>query len=230
MRKLVLAAVVALFVACAAHRAEAQPPYKPTDITVLKPDHVFWKQVDIIAMMNLAYPRVVVGIVRTECGQANAFYFSRKIYKDWGWKVPTIVLCSEVEKYPSAAVKFAAHEMAHAITDYYTDTIDEQDADELAALSMIRFGFSRELHTASVYYLMHEIQGHLVGDPHPPSAFRSWFLRCMQEGSEEDGSQECQELYRSTELKWEKRLSHEIVESEWITLDLEKVLKNPLTP
>lgn len=189
---------------------------------------VFADQVSVIWAMNMAYPMVNVEIVRSKCGERNAYYKGRK---HPGLKTPQIVLCTEMDEFPMTAVFFAAHEMAHAITDHYTDTVSESDADELAALAMIALGLETELFVASVYWLQKDRLGHIPGDDHLPAGYRAWYLACLQEGATEEGSDECKTLYRATDMKWARRLSVPIETPAEITVDdLLNLLKNPFQP
>lgn len=211
MKKLILGLALAFFLACSVPRmAEASPPDPvAAEIQVSTP---FVDQVALINKMNEAFPLVDIQIYHVKCGQENAFYWSRDLARQQHWPHARIVLCEEMDQYPDAALMFAAHEMGHAITDFYTDTLDEQDADELAALAMIAFGESDALYIGAFYYLQDRFLGHWAGDEHPGSGFRHWFMSCMAQGAEGVGPKECGELYRSTDLKWYTRLSAEIAE------------------
>lgn len=236
MRTLIFALLFCIVAACAASQASAdKPSWTPVprgEIAALQPTDPYWRQIELIAIMGASYP-VNVDIIRAECGQENSFYYGYDIYKDWGLKKPTIVLCKEMDKYPDTALLYAAHEMGHAITDLYTDTLSESDADELAALAMIGLGYNTELFVASVYFLRENFLGHVREDGHAPAGYRAWILRCLEEGSQDDGSEECKALYKSTDMKWYLRLAAPILEppgiNEWRTLDVEDLLKNPLS-
>jgi hypothetical protein len=222
MKKLILGLALAIFLACA---PPSMAQAAPQPVAELHISDVFVKQVELINQMNETFPLVDIQIVRTECKQENSFYWSRDLAKQQGWVKPRIELCSEMDKYPDAALMFAAHEMGHAISDFYTDTLDEQNADELGALAMIAFGHQKELLGSVQYYLSDDVQGHVPGDDHPSNGFRAWFLTCMEQGSEKNAQdQMCVAVYNGTSIKWFMRLTDSVEKLEPSIDDLIDIL------
>lgn len=159
---------------------------------------VFMAQEAMIDFMRTEYPTVRATVVWKPCGQQNSYYYLKPIRR--------IELCTEFEADPGAAVFVAAHEFAHAVTDQLTDTTDENDADEIAALSMIEGGYIDELYAAALWWAGRPRQNHRPGAEHPGSGFRSWELMCLAAGSETSGDYpHCEALYRGLQLKWYMR-------------------------
>ncbi len=156
---------------------------------------VYSAQKRIIREMNDLYPTVEVTVMWAPCGMVNAAYFP---------DYHAIVLCTELEQYPDAALGVAAHEMGHAITHQLTDTTDEQDADEVAALSMVHLGYQRELLALGLFFAGMPSE-HQAGDPHPGPGFRAWELMCIEAGSEGQPP-ECVLLFNGLKVRWEHRL------------------------
>lgn len=167
----------------------------------------FLKQKDIIEKMNRSYPAVEVDVRWEPCEMENSFYYYR------GPREGQIVLCTEMESAPSAAIFFAAHEMAHAIQHQLTDGSTEQDADELAALLMIKHGYTKELLDTAVWWKKQEHQGR-TGEEHPASGFRAWEIACIAVGSEAGAQGQCAALYLGLRVRWSHRL-HPL----WTTFD-----------
>ncbi len=163
---------------------------------------VFIRQRILINQMNVLYPSVDVTVVWAPCGQENALYFPES---------KTILLCTELEQIPDAALGVAAHEMAHAITHQLTGVSDEQDADEVAALAMIRLGYQDEVMALANWFLTFPEQGHERGDPHPGARFRAWEFACIESGSEGWPTQ-CVVLYFGLKVLWEHRLHEQQVD------------------
>lgn len=158
------------------------------------PSEVYQAQWDMIEIMREEYPEVEVEVRWIPCGMKNAFYLPSK---------QMVVLCTEMDPHPGAAVLFAAHEFAHAVTHQLIDVLDEGSADEIAAVSMVRAGKYQELLEAGLYWKRKATQGHLKGDDHPSAGYRAWFFTCM--GSV-DTNAECTLLYYALLTKWDKRL------------------------
>lgn len=159
---------------------------------------VYRAQADIIEKMNSLYPGVEVEVRWEPCDEENSYY------QPWDH---TIHLCTEMEAHPSAAVVFAAHEMGHAITTQLLSVGGEQEADELAALAMIKFDHRQELLDAALYYKEQADQDHIPGDPHPSNRFRAWEMACIEAGSEPDATGECRDLYQGLRVRWNARLA-----------------------
>lgn len=229
MKKLILGLALAIFLACAPpSMAQATPTIpEPAELHV---SDVFMRQVELINKMNAAFPDVDVQIYRKKCNQENSFYWSRELAQKQGWPKARIELCSEMDEHPDAALMFAAHEMGHAITDFYTDTLDEQNADELGALAMIAFGYQKELLGSVDYYLSQDVQGHEPGDDHPSNGFRAWFLRCLALGTDPKGPPACQALLHSEFFKWQRRLNDPVESEDMSVDDLLDILKDPFKP
>lgn len=155
---------------------------------------VYREQEKIIETMNGYFPEVEVTVVWRPCGHMNAYYASRS---------RLIILCTELGRNRSVALLFAAHEMGHAITHQLTSHVDEQAADELAAMAMIMGGYTKELLDSAIYFRLKKEQGHVKGDPHPSAGYRAWFFACM--GSW-DSNDDCRRLAEVTTLKWINRL------------------------
>lgn len=148
--------------------------------------------------MNAIYPSVDVSYSWRPCETENSYY------SPW---TQTITLCTEFSQDPGAAVFVAAHEMAHAVTDQLADVLDENAADEVAALAMIKLDKRDELLAGAMWFRVKPNQKHIPGDPHPGRGFRAWELMCLEDGSEKAGAVECKALYYGIKAKWEHRLS-----------------------
>jgi hypothetical protein len=227
MKKLILALAFAFAVSCTTPRDAVASSPEPVKMEV---SSVFVDQVELILDMQKAFPLVKVQIFHEKCGEENAYYWSREDAEAKGWVSPRIILCSEMDKYPSAALMFAAHEMGHAITDYYTSTSDEQAADEIGALAMLAFGHQKALLEAADYYLLDAEQRHVDGDGHPSNGFRHWFLRCMATGATGHGDAMCVDVFRGTYVKWFMRLNDEIITEDEIELDADDLMQILLDP
>jgi hypothetical protein len=156
----------------------------------------FLAQQAVVSAMEEMYPEVEVEIVWRPCGQVNAFYYPSD---------KRIVMCTETEKIPGAAVFFAAHEMGHAVAIQLLSTRDEAAADEIAALAMLELGMGKELLEAAIYFKKDGNQYHEDGDSHPSHGYRAWFLACM--GASMDGAPAaCVNLANTTRMKWWVRL------------------------
>ena len=185
--------VTALALACAPVAAEKPAAAKATK--------TFLAQKDIVEKMNALYPDVTVDVRWEPCGTLNSFYY---------FNAQKIILCTEFEAYPGAAVFVAAHEMAHAIQHQLTDVTSEQDADELAALAMVKFGYTDELLDAAMFWKQRSYQGR-TGEEHPAAGFRAWELACIAAGSE-GAPNMCVALYYGLVVRWSERLK-----SDWTT-------------
>jgi hypothetical protein len=154
-----------------------------------------WK---LIQAMEADFPKVTLSAItwRT-CDTENSWYYP-------AFKV--ILLCDDMSKHYDAALFFAAHEFGHAITWQTQGTIDEESADEIATVEMIKLGYADQLVGASVYWSDQKPLKGAPGDGHPSNYFRQWFLTCMVSGFEGlDGADHCVGLYNSTKKKWEIR-------------------------
>jgi hypothetical protein len=157
------------------------------------------RQMALINKIKGLFPKVEANVRWLPCGGENSAYspYSHTIY-----------LCTEfAEAHPGAAVAVAAHEMAHAVTDQLTDTTGEQDADELGALLLIKFGYQEELLDLAIFFAEKD-PAHEAGDEHPGPGYRAWELACIEDGSEKGGSDDCKLLYRGLLVRWEHRLAH----------------------
>lgn len=160
---------------------------------------VFLRQEAMIDFMREQYPTVDVDVAWMPCGQQNGFYWTKPVSK--------IRLCTEFASDPGAAMFVAAHEFAHAVTDHLTDTTDENDADEIAALSMIEAGYTLELGQAALWWARHKVQNHHDGAEHPGAGFRAYTLACLAVGSEFSGDYpDCEALYVGLRVQWWTRL------------------------
>jgi hypothetical protein len=160
------------------------------------PSDTYRAQRELVMKMNSLFPDVRVHVVWAPCGQENSFYFPEE---------QAILLCTEFEADPGMALFVAAHEMGHALTEQITSTASEQDADELAALAMVKFGYRTELMEAALWFRSRANQEHEGGDTHPGFGFRAWELSCIEAGSEGQ-SPECTALYRGLRVRWNARL------------------------
>lgn len=196
MRKLI--ALIAFYcVACACRPVEVtSPAATPATDTYIS-------QLRIINAMSADYPTVQWQVRWVPCGEENASY-TPSTY--------TIEICTEIESHPGAAILFAAHEMGHAVAYQMAGVSDENAADEVGALAMLRHGYGRELLDASRYYLALPIHPRMPFDPHPTPSFRAWHMACMAAGAmaTEDRSMEvspaCTALYQATRVFWSTRL------------------------
>jgi len=200
MLKFLLAGLV-FFAACAnvPDPVFASASLVPPQVSVTSEysaSNVYMRQKELIEKMSEGYG-VEVDVAWEPCGQENSFYY-RATNK--------IVLCTEMSKYPAAALFYAAHEMGHSMTWQLTSSLSEIDADEIAALAMIDLGYSYELLGAALYHKADDTQGHIQGDSHPSNGFRAWYLACLATGAD-GGPPECVMLYQATKLKWETRLN-----------------------
>lgn len=165
--------------------------------------YVMRQQHNIVQQMANDYPGVRVALVWRPCGDENSFY------KPWS---KNIVLCAEMLEHPAAAIQFAAHEMGHAVTDYFADIVDENAADELAILAMTRHGWIDEMLGAALYMQKTWPAEHIDGDPHPAGKFRAWELMCAEAGyegtidPERPAPEECTWLYEGLMIKWDFRI------------------------
>ena len=183
---------VMLCLALSAPLANAGRVYVPP---APKPSDTYRAQRDVITKINSLFPNVEVDVRWAPCGEMNAFYDVEE---------KTILLCTELEEHPGLAVFAAAHEMGHALTHQLTSVTSEQSADEIAALSLIKFGYQKELLEAAVYFAAGR-PAHVPGDEHPGAGFRAWELACIETGSD-GGSAECRALYQGLRVIWNTRL------------------------
>ncbi len=190
------AASVPPVAAVAAVALDGEAPVSKASVT-------YQRQSDMIDAMRLEYPRVKAAVHWMPCGMVNSFY-----YPD----LDAIVLCTEFEAYPEVAVFVAAHEFAHAVTDQLLFVTDENDADEIAALSMIKAGKTMDILGAALWWAERDYQDQWPGDDHPAAGFRAWEIMCLAVGSEASGDYpECEALYKGIELKWSMRLNNWLV-------------------
>ena len=159
---------------------------------------VFRSQRYIVAMMSLQY-NVMANVVWEPCGEENSYFRNEP-------GNPTIILCTEMAAHPGAAMMFAAHEMGHAVTIALADIADESAADEIAMISMARYGFLKEMLDGAIYYLSDGMPlDHRPGDTHPGNGYRAWEFACVAAGAD-GGPPECVELYHALTMKWDRRL------------------------
>lgn len=160
---------------------------------------VYLRQEAVINAMRKMYPKVEVYVAWKPCKQENGYYY---IY------AKRIELCTEFEGSPGAAVFVAAHEFAHAVTYQMLFTGGEGDADEIAAISMIRAGYIDDLVTAALWWKSHKRQTQHEGDSHPAAGYRAWELMCIAAGAEAPADYpECAALYQGLRVKWHVRLT-----------------------
>ena len=166
------------------------------------PSTVYMRQAEIVAAIAEHWAAAGVEITQVTwrpCGEENAYY--KPGYKQ-------IELCTEMSEYPDAAQFFAAHEAGHAVAFQLAGTLDEAAADAIGALEMIRMDRRTELLGAALYHRKKVMQDHTRGENHPGNGFRSHFLACMEDGSEDHpASEQCRDLYRGTKLYWDTRLN-----------------------
>jgi hypothetical protein len=168
---------------------------------------VFLRQAAVVDAMGDRYPGVEYDLWFYPCRTQNSFYFPvTGYYPGYGsFDAHDIVLCTEFNAYPRVAVYVAAHEMAHAITHQVLGVLDEESADEVAALELIRLGLLQELLDGSLYWAA--AGGDETGDSgHPANNFRAWNLACLASGADGHPA-ECVALYRGTLARWEARLA-----------------------
>lgn len=159
--------------------------------------YVFEQQLKIIRQMSRDF-HVDVDVAWMPCGEENSMYYPNE---------NRVVLCTEMAEHPGAAVMFAAHEMGHAVTNNLIDVLDENDADEIAALAMVRHGWWNEMLEGSIYYLSDGSPlTHVPGDDHPSEGFRAWEFACLESGGVERAPADCVSLYDGLRLKWSMRL------------------------
>jgi len=185
--------------ACAAAPRAAQAGGHAAGAAPSEPaSYVFQRQASIIQAMALDYGVTDVEVVWSPCGEENSYYYP-------GLE-PRIVLCTEMSEHPGAAIVFAAHEMGHAVTDALADITDENAADEVAILAMVKHGYQQEMLDGAIYYLEAGWPlEHMKGDEHPGTAYRAWEFACAEAGSE-GGPDECVHLYYGLKIKWGRRL------------------------
>ncbi len=199
---LVAIAIVALLAACQAPQAFApECAETPGEIiaTASPASDVYARQELVITTMLSWYPSVKAVVIWKPCKMLNSFYRGTL-------QGGTIELCTEMEAYPDAALFFAAHEAGHAISHQLAGTMDEQAADEIGALAMIRMGLQTELLGAAIFHETSKPRAHYPGDPHPSNGYRAWELSCLAAGSEDGGPADCVALYQSTKQRWDNRL------------------------
>ncbi len=157
----------------------------------------YLRQEAMIDLMRLEYPTVEVAVNWGPCGKLNSFYYFAHRIK----------LCTEFEKYPDAAVFVAAHEFAHAVTHQLIYTTDENDADEIASLSMIAAGQTSALMNAALWWSSRDRLKQWPGAEHPGAGYRGWAAMCLAIGSELSGEYPyCENFYLGTRVKWHVRL------------------------
>jgi hypothetical protein len=162
---------------------------------------VYQAQADVVAEMAGLYPAVKIHDVRWRpCGDENAWYSPAN---------QTITFCTELESLGGAAVGVAAHEFGHAVTDQLINTTDEQDADELAALALVKLGHRTELLELALWFEQFPQLGQGLGDEHPGAGFRAWELACIEAGSEPGATGDCKALYDGLNVRWGMRLAPE---------------------
>jgi hypothetical protein len=170
------------------------PAGHPDDLAI--PTRVETDQRRLLEDAERWYPDVVItSIAWRPCNEPNSWYFPGS---------RSILLCTEMNTEPDAALFFAAHEFGHAATYQLAAVLDEEAADEVGALIMIRAGLEAELTTAARHW--DGRIGHVRGDEHPSAEFRLWNLACMAAGANDAGSAECRALYASTRRRWDLRL------------------------
>lgn len=129
------------------------------------------------------------------CGQENGFY-SPDLNVIW--------LCTEFMAHPKVAVFVAAHEMGHAVTWQLLDVLDEESADEVAALALLANGQGDVVLEAALYF--QALKGEGKGGGHPAHQFRAWNLACLAAGADGHPAK-CESLYEATRYRWARRLA-----------------------
>lgn len=173
----------------------------PTPAPYVEPAHpasdVYTAQAEAIQKMAQLFPDVQVDVRWEPCGMENSFY------EPWSHN---LVLCTEMaDQGRDVAVGVAAHEFAHAILDQRTATSTEEDADELSALLLVKFG-DHDAVLGIVKWMRSLDMPQIDGDPHPGTAFRAWELACIDSGSRGEGPAECRDLYNGLRLRYNVRL------------------------
>lgn len=158
--------------------------------------YVFQQQRKIIKQMARDF-HVEVHVMWQPCGEENSAYDPID---------NRIILCTEMSAHPGAAIMFAAHEMGHAVTNNLLDELDENDADEIGALAMIRHEWWNEMLEGSIYWMETRPLEHIPGDDHPATGFRAWEYACLESGGVERSPADCVSLYDGLKLKWSMRL------------------------
>lgn len=158
--------------------------------------YVFRQQWKMIRQMSKDF-HVDVTVMWMPCGEENSMYYPDE---------NRIVLCTEMAEHPGAAIMFAAHEMGHAVTNNLLSETDENDADEIGALAMIRHEWWNEMLEGAIYYQENPPLEHIPGDPHPATGFRAWEFACLESGGVERSPSDCVSLYDGLKLKWSMRL------------------------
>lgn len=169
------------------------PPFVPQDA----PTALQVQQKRVIDAVQLWYPIKISKIIWAPCGE-NSYYLTSK---------NGILLCTEMEAHPEAGIFFAAHEVGHATAWQLAGTLDEEAADEIGALALVRLDMVAELVGAATYEAEKHEARHLRYNGHPSDNFRAWNLACLAEGSFADGAPECRALYASTKDRWDLRLT-----------------------
>jgi hypothetical protein len=160
-------------------------------------------QLVAISCMQEDYPAAEPSVWFYPCGDENSFYYPG---------LDTVVLCAEMAEHPGAAIQFALHEMGHAVTTKYQDIGDENAADEMAILAMVRWGYLDEMLDAAMYMLDNWPHEHVPGDEHPGGAYRAWELICAESAAEaridprRPTTPECRSLLDGLEVKWDRRI------------------------
>ena len=170
------------------------PPFVPQDA----PTALQVQQRRVVEAVQLWYPVKIDAIIWRPCGTENSYYLT---------SARAVLLCTEMERDPLAGAFYAAHEAAHAVTWQLAGTLDEEAADEVGVLTLLRLGMTAELlGTAKRFYERHDPR-HLRWDGHPSDLFRAWNIACLADGSFETGDPNCQALYVSTRDRWAMRLA-----------------------
>jgi hypothetical protein len=170
---------------------------RPAGVTAAS---VMARQQVAIEHMRADYPQLSeVSVLWIPCGEENSFYdrFNHQV-----------TLCAELAEHPDAAIQFALHEFGHAVTDQLADVTDENAADELAILAMVRHGYLREMLGSAIYMLENWPLDHQSGDEHPGAAFRAWELACSESAADDYDSapEECEALLDGLAAKWDRRI------------------------
>jgi len=168
------------------------------ELTVLPNVEADKGAMEIIAQMSKDYG-VETTLLFVECGSENSYYWPG---------INTITICAEMRSRPLVETFFAAHEMGHAITTSFIHTGDEEDADQLGILSLIKHENFEPVIAGAMYWLSEGNPTYVPRDGHPSAIIRAWEASCLLEGAirDPDDGAECSEYYRATKLRWKHRL------------------------
>lgn len=188
--------VAALVMLSACNLQPGHPaPLSPASVEA---SEVYKAQRDLIKAVKAHYPDLKLeDTLWKPCdGELNSWYDTDK---------RRVELCTDMSKYPDAAMFYAAHEVGHAITYQFAGTLDEGSADVVGALEMVRLGMQDKMRAAAAWYHSRP-QIHTRYEEHPGHEFRAWVLECFADGSEQPDS-DCAPVYSGAKTYWELRLA-----------------------